>query len=239
MVARPRALPRFQALIEVAMTNTAGKRAWSNSPNLRIVPKKLNYKEMTDEELIIACQQRDEVALKHLLNRHRNTIITMFHKLAPDWKDSSDLVQEVFIRIWRYIGQLKNPHSFKTWLHQIVTNLFYDELRKRPRKYQILSIDEPVSFDNGPERGTRDIIDNSQQPETNLLNSELSDALEKALSSIPAPFRTAAVLRDVEGLSYEEIAQLTDTELGTVKSRISRARLKIQKRLSHYLRDCA
>lgn len=211
----------------------------NNIPKLTVVPNKRNYREMSDAELIVACQQRDEIALRHLLLRHKSTIVTMFHKLAPDWKDSSDLVQEVFIRIWRYIGQLKNPHSFKTWLHQIVTNLFYDELRKRPRQFQILSIDEPLTFDNGPERGTRDIVDNSQHPENNLLNSELSDALEKALMSIPAPFRTAAVLRDVEGLSYEEIAQLTDTELGTVKSRISRARLKIQKRLSHYLKDCA
>jgi RNA polymerase sigma-70 factor (ECF subfamily) len=219
----------------------------SSNPNLsvckrvplRLVQDKRDYTEMSDTELIIAAQQKDEVALRHLLKRNERVLVGMIYRLAPDWKDTSDLMQEAMIRIWRSIDQLRNPCSFKTWLNQIVTNLFYDELRKRPRQFQLVSMDEPISNENGSDTGTRDIADTAPQPESRLLTNELSEALEDAMAGIPEPFRVAAVLRDVEGLSYEEIAQITDTRLGTVKSRIARARLKIQEQMTPYLNDCA
>lgn len=196
-----------------------------------------SYTDLSDPELIFACQRNDEIALRHLLQRHRWTIVHFLHKLVPGFKDYSDLIQETNIRIWRSIYQLKDPRAFKSWLKQIVTNLYYDELRKMPR-FQVVSIDEPVATEDGTAKPIREIADSSQQPESKMLSLELSDVLEKAVSSIPEQFRTAAMLRDVDGLSYEEIAQLTDTELGTVKSRIARARIKIQKRIYSYL-ECA
>lgn len=196
-----------------------------------------SYTDLSDPELIFACQRNDEIALRHLLQRHRWTIVHFLHKLVPGFKDYSDLIQETNIRIWRSIYQLKDPRAFKSWLKQIVTNLYYDELRKMPR-FQIVSIDEPVTAEDGTAKPVREIADSSQQPESKMLSIELSDVLEKAVSSIPEQFRTAAMLRDVDGLSYEEIAHLTDTELGTVKSRIARARNKIQKRIFSYL-ECA
>ncbi len=196
-----------------------------------------SYTDFSDPELIFACQRNDEIALRHLLERHRWTIVHFLHKLVPGFKDYSDLIQETNIRIWRSIYQLKDPRAFKAWLKQIVTNLYYDELRKMPR-FQIVSIDEPLTAEDGSAKPVREIADSSEQPESKMLSLELSDVLEKAVSSIPEQFRTAAMLRDVDGLSYEEIATLTDTELGTVKSRIARARIKIQKCLFSYL-ECA
>lgn len=200
---------------------------------------RVDWRELSNTDLVRFAQQKNEQALNELLRRHKKTIINKLYRLAPDWKDTSDLEQEVQIRIWRFIGQLRNPDSFRTWLNQLVVNVFYDELRKRPRDYQIISLDEPFSGETPEESGTRDVKDSSQQPDDKLLSEELSQVLEKAMSKISKPFRTVAVLRDVEGLSYEEIAQLTGTELGTVKSRIARARMKIQKQILPYLREAA
>lgn len=213
----------------------------ANRPAMYLVQntkQTIDYQQLSDVELIVACQRKDPTALKHLFKRYEFTILGMIRRLAPDWKDTSDLVQEVMIRIWRSIDQLRNPSAFKTWLNQIVTNLFYDELRKRPRNFQIVSIDEPITTADGSDTCTREIADACPLVESKLLMKELAGALSDAMAEIPEQFRTAAVLRDVEGLSYEEIAQLTGTRLGTVKSRIARARLKIQEQLSSYM-DCA
>src|SRR5262250_1136873 len=97
---------------------------------LSVVKSKEYYAKMADAELIVACQQRDEAAFQQLLERYQRTVRGMLYRLAPDWQDTADLSQEVFIRIWWSIDQLRNPYAFKSWLKQIVTNLFYDELRK-------------------------------------------------------------------------------------------------------------
>src|SRR5207253_3800314 len=140
---------------------------------------------------------------------------------------------EVFIRIWRSINNLRNPASFRSWLTQIVTNLFYDELRKRPRRLPTISMDE--SLDDEGDGPTRDIADTTAQPDDIVLNREISEVIRAAMVRLPEQFRTAIVLREVGGLSYEEIAVLTKTEMGTVKSRIARARSKLQELLKPYL----
>jgi RNA polymerase sigma-70 factor (ECF subfamily) len=197
------------------------------------------HNRMTDEELVLACQRQEPGAFDCLLKRHKKTIAGMLHRVAPDWKDTADIAQEADIRIWRSIGQVRNAALFKTWLNKIVTNLFYDELRKLPRKVQFVSLDEPMRIDGGVETAARDIPDPRLQPDDLAVGNELSSLLLQAISKVPEEFRTAVILRDLEGLSYEQIAELTSTELGTVKSRISRARLKIQKRLRRYIKECA
>src|SRR5262249_21516077 len=102
----------------------------TNKTMFHVVEPRKDYAEMSDTELVIACQRQDATALRHLLKRYERTILMMIHRRAPEWVDPSDLVQEVFITIWRSIGQLRNPASFKPWVNQIVTNLFYDELRR-------------------------------------------------------------------------------------------------------------
>ena len=97
----------------------------------------------------------------------------LIYQLAPDWDDTTDLAQEVFIRVWRSINNLRNPASFRSWLTQIVTNLFYDELRKRPRKLPTVSMDDSSTDEDG-ENPTRDIPDSSAMPEEKALNKEVS-----------------------------------------------------------------
>lgn len=191
------------------------------------------YSQKSDRDLVLACQRREPEAFEELVKRHQKTVYTLLYQLAPDWQDTSDLAQEVFIRVWRSINNLRNPAAFRSWLTQIVTNLFYDELRKRPRKLPTVSMDESIGDEE--DGSTRDIPDESAQPDDSLLNKELSEVIRESMMSLPEQFRTAIVLREVEGLSYEEIAVITKTEMGTVKSRIARARLKLQEMLRPYL----
>ncbi len=200
--------------------------------------KRINYPDLSTTELIINAQQNDEQALTTLLVRHRNFISNRFRSLAPDWADQSDMIQEVNIRVWRFIRQLRSPEAFRRWLSRIINMVFYDELRKRPKNIQLQSLDQPVLLGDGEETN-RELEDRRYTPDEELLARELYSTLLDAIENVPAKLRTPEVLRDLEGLPYDAIAQLTRSELGTVKSRIARARLRIQKQIAAYLDECA
>lgn len=197
-----------------------------------------NVAALSDEELISACQRDVPGAIDELFKRNKRLIKGMIHKLAPDLKDTSDLEQEAYIRIWMHIKNLRKAPCFRTWMCRIITNLYYDELRARPKREQIISIDEPVHCDDGSSV-PRDIPDTRPEPIDGVLNDELAGVLTRAMDRIPEKFRTAVVLRDVEGYSYEQIAEMTNAELGTVKSRIARARGKILRHVQPYLKSAA
>lgn len=192
------------------------------------------FADMTDEELVRACQADRLGAMDTLLKRHKSTLTAMVRRRFPELRDLSDVVQEAQIRMWRSIKQLRSPGAFKGWLGQVVTNLCYDELRRKVRNQDIVSLDEQYESDDGSKL-ERLVADTSSQPDTNMQRKELVSALEHALSRIPTEFRQSVLLREVDGLSYEEIAIITNTELGTVKSRISRARTKIHTQMQSYL----
>lgn len=193
----------------------------------------------TDAELVVLTQQKDTAAFEILVRRHQRAVYNLIYQLAPDWNNTSDLTQEVFIRAWKSIHNLRNPRAFRSWLNQIATNLFYDELRRRPKHLNTISMDEGFDSDEHDEGPTRDIADTSALPEENFQRQELINAIQKAMAELPEQFRVAIVLRELQGLSYEEIALLTQSEMGTVKSRIARARTKIQQLLEPYLETAA
>ena len=188
-----------------------------------------------DAELVIACQSGDKEAMECLVRKHQRSVASLLYQLAPDWSDTSDLAQEVFIRVYKGIHSLRNPKTFRSWLNQIVVNLFYDELRRRPRRLPTLSIDAPIESENGESDLVREIPDPSLKPDEKSLVQELDQIVKKAMASLPEQFRTAIVLRELRGLSYEEISEAIGCELGTVKSRIARARGRLQEVLSPYL----
>lgn len=204
------------------------------TPHLTLIEARHHYDIMGDADLVVACQSKNKAAFEALVKRYQRTVYGLLYKLAPDWHDTADLAQEVFIRIWRSIGALRNPHAFRGWLNQLVTNLFYDELRRRPRNATI-SIDESLKQDDG-EDTTRDIADRSSMPDELTQRQELSEAIDSAIQKLPDQFRRVIVLRELEGLSYDEIAMITHSEIGTVKSRIARARAKVQDMLEEYLK---
>ena len=192
--------------------------------------------KLSDYDLILRCQQGsrpDRTTFAELLHRYQLHVDKILYHLAPEWKDRSDLAQEVWIRVYRNIKGLQEPAKFKSWLSRITTNLFFDELRKRKRVIPPLSLDAPLTLDDG----TMDweIASDTPGPEEKLTTQEFYDHLRDAIAQLPEGFRVTIILREIEGLSYEEIAEITQVSLGTVKSRIARARQRLQLQLQKYL----
>ncbi|WP_036487874.1 sigma-70 family RNA polymerase sigma factor [Myxosarcina sp. GI1] len=212
-------LPVSWSRVEVSETN-----------NLVTSAKLSNY------DLIVRCQegsQPDRVAFAELLRRYQSHLNRLFYHLAPDWEERADLVQEVWIRVYRNINRLQEPAKFRGWLSRIATNLFYDELRKRKRVSTPLSLDAPLQMNDGEINW--ELPADTPGPDENLATREFYEHLHLAIAELPETFRTTIVLREIEGLAYEEIAEITNVSLGTVKSRIARARLKLQTVLQNYI----
>lgn len=188
---------------------------------------------MEDCDLIVECQQGNRLAFEALVKRYQKTVFSILYQLAPDWDDIADLVQEVFIRVYRYINNLRNPKTFRAWLNQITVNLFYDELRKKPKRINAISLDKPVG--NNEDDSLREVPDFRPKADEVVLNRELATFIKKSMQELPEQFRVVIVLRELQGLSYEEISAALGCELGTVKSRLARARLRLQSLLRGYL----
>lgn len=198
---------------------------------------KEDLRSLSTEELILLAQDNQMSALEELVSRYQRLVYVTLYQMAPERNDITDLTQEVLLRICRSIKSLRNPKTFKYWLNRIITNLFYDELRKMPRQLKTISMDEPLYDSDEDSAPARDVPDSGDLPDRRALNSELDEKIQQAIHHLPEQFRTIIVLREIQGLSYEEIASLTDTNIGTVKSRLARARLKLQDVLSPYLKD--
>jgi len=198
---------------------------------------KEDLRALSSEELVVEAQTGSMPALEQLASRYQKLVYVTLYQLAPERNDITDLTQEVLLRMCRSIKSLRNPKTFKYWLNRIITNLFYDELRKTPRQLKTISLDEPVYENEEDQSPARDIPDASDMPDKQALNSELDRKIQQAIQNLPEQFRTIIVLREIQGLSYEEIASLTETNIGTVKSRLARARLKLQEVLEPYLKE--
>ncbi|ASC72967.1 ECF RNA polymerase sigma factor SigE [Halomicronema hongdechloris C2206] len=192
--------------------------------------------QLSNSELIERCQAQlrpDRVAFAELLRRYQSHIDRLLYHLAPDWSDRADLAQEVWIRVYRNIRRLNDPRKFKGWLSRIATNLFYDELRKRKRVNPALSLDAPRLLHDGEVEW--ELPTDEPSPVDSLMTQEFYDHLQQSIAELPEVFRTTIVLREIQGLAYEEIADITGVSLGTVKSRIARARQRLQTDLHPYL----
>jgi RNA polymerase sigma-70 factor (ECF subfamily) len=209
--------------------------SWSiiegQKPPLSATPDKLsNY------DLILRCQEGvhpESAVFNELLRRYQSHVDKILYHLAPDWQDRADLAQEVWIRVYRNIKRLNEPVKFRGWLSRIATNLFYDELRKRKRVSHPISLDAPRRVDDG--EIDWDIVSDYPSPDDTLATTEFYERLRLAIADLPEAFRTTIVLREIEGMAYEEISEITGVSLGTVKSRIARARAKLQSVLQNYL----
>ena len=187
-----------------------------------VMDKQFSY---TDEELIARFQEGDEQAYVELVNRFRNRLMSFIYRYVNDMEQAEDIVQDALLKLYTHKHYYKNIAKFSTWIYTIAANLAKTELRKKKsRKVTYLS-------QMGPEE--RDYELPAVEPDTDeLAQSEyIEKKIQAAIQKLPLHFRTVTILRDIQELSYEEISKIVDVPLGTVKSRINRARIQLQKEL--------
>lgn len=190
---------------------------------------------MTLHDLICKAQETDYDAIEELIKREQKNIYMSFAYLGAPEENISDLTQEALFRMSKNIKNLKNPKLFKAWTGQIVTHLFYDSLRKKHRMPEALSIDNYRQNDDESGSCPLDICDTHLKPDEKTMGKEITEIIKEMICALPEKFRIVIILRELRGLSYDEIAKITKTSTGTVKSRISRARSRLQEGLKPFI----
>lgn len=185
----------------------------------------------TDEAQLIERAKRGDLdAFEALIGQHERRAYNLAYRLTGSHEDASDIVQEALIRVYSRLADFRGDSSFLTWLFRIVQNACRDELRRR-RRQSIVYLDQPVEADDG--EVTRQVADLAENgPEDALERLELQHVIQKGIDSLDEHHRMVIILRDVQGFSYGEIAGITGENLGTVKSRINRARKALKDYLS-------
>jgi len=186
-----------------------------------------------DRSLVARCRENDEAAFNEVVTRYKTKVYNYIFRMTGSSEDAEDLTQEVFIRMYTSIDSFRSQSSLSTWLFRIASNLCVDRFRRSKHRTAAYSLDEPV-LDNDVE-STRDVPDLTFEPQRLLENLEMAEQIQLALAQLPEKLRATLILHDVEGLPYEEIAQVVGCPLGTVKSRLFNARLQLRQRLSRYL----
>lgn len=177
---------------------------------------------MDEQEYITAARQGDLAAFNQIILRYQSLAYNLSYRILGNGEAAADATQDAFIKAYRNLAQYRGG-SFKAWLLRIVTNVCYDQLRNIQRRPTNSLEDMVADADH-----TGHLVDRSEQPSEFTLRQELGQLLQQGIDTLPAEQRMVLVLSDVEGLSYEEISQVMDTSLGTVKSRLSRARAKLR-----------
>src|SRR5271157_5373408 len=193
----------------------------------------------TAEAAIVAeLKAGSEDAFEWLIAHYNQPVYSLVYRILDDPSDAADTTQEVFIKVFRGIKNFNADSSLKTWIYRIAVHEASNHRRWWFRhKVQETSI-EPASGEERFTLGMKDqLVDEGKSPLQNVCDEELRARVESELKAISEPYRTAVILRDIEELTYEEIAQVTATSLGTVKSRLVRGREALRKRLERNLAD--
>jgi RNA polymerase sigma-70 factor (ECF subfamily) len=179
---------------------------------------------------LVGESRRDRQEFDALVRRCHRQAYNIAYRLAGNHADAEDLTQEAFLRAYRFFDRYNRQMPFENWLYRIISNVFIDEIRKRPR-IKAHSLDQPLMNGNVESEIRFELPDFTCDPETMMLQMELDEPLQRALNALPLDFRQTVILADVEGLSYEEIAETMGCSLGTVRSRLHRGRKMLRNKL--------
>jgi RNA polymerase sigma-70 factor (ECF subfamily) len=192
----------------------------------------LDLRVSAEDQFLEKLRRGDAMAYERLVAEHSSDVYALLFRLTSDAEEARDLTQETFLRAFQSLDRFRGDASLKTWMYRIAIN----QARNRWRWWKRRRRDATVSLDATDEYGTRPLAatlasQNSPSPEQQTLAREREAQLREALGGLRRSYREAVILRDVEGFSYEEIAQTLQISIGTVKSRISRGRLELRKHL--------
>jgi RNA polymerase sigma-70 factor (ECF subfamily) len=184
-----------------------------------------------DKELVLRVQQGDKSAYDLLVIKYQHRIIQLVNRYVKDPSEAQDVAQEAFIKAYRALGNFRGDSAFYTWLYRIAINTAKNYLVSRSRRYSDYQIDvqDAEQVENAPQLKAMDT------PENLLLNDEIVKVIKAAIEKLPEEMKVAIMLREFEGMSYEDIAQTMECPVGTVRSRIFRAREAIDEKLSPLL----
>ncbi len=178
--------------------------------------------ERSDEELMALFQEGDAGAFTFLVRRYKDDLTNFVFRFVGDRAEAEDLVQETFVRVFRKKGLYTGVAKFSTWLYTIASNLAKTRLRR-------MALWRFVRIGSGGEEGPEfDLPDEETRPDSAADEALREERVQKALDALPVKFREVIILRDIQELSYEEIASITGMAIGTVKSRINRARMQLR-----------
>lgn len=179
---------------------------------------------MEESKLIRRASDGDAASFNALMSLHERRMYAVALRMCGNREDAQDCLQEAMLRVYRAISGFKAQSSFSTWLYRITMNTCLDELRKRKNRPNT-SLDGLLDAGWSP-------VDSGESPERHTLRREVRQSLEEFIQELPEDMRAAVVLRDIQGYAYDEIAEMLDTNVGTIKSRISRGRERLREKIS-------
>jgi RNA polymerase sigma-70 factor (ECF subfamily) len=206
--------------------------------------REISYTDLTtadglssEESLFVSrlCANED-AAYDELVRTYHTGIYHLACRMLSDPAESADVTQDVFVKVFKNIARFRGQCSLKTWIYKVAVSEILNRLRwsRRRFRHQTVSLDdEPVNEQGSP--NPIQVPDRGPDPEVALQNRERGDAIQAALTKLSRQHRSIVVLRDVQGFSYEEISQILGVSIGTVKSRLARARDELKKSLARYL----
>jgi len=185
----------------------------------------------SDEKLVARCLKGDKDAYESLVRKYQQRIFNIIYRITGSDDEVEDIAQEVFLKIFKSLETFREASSFFTWIYRMTVNACFNRIRKRN---PALSLDDPdlVGFVERKKLGEEE---EGQNPEYLMETGELSSAIRRAIDSLPPDYKAVIILRDIEGLSYQEIAEVLERPVGTVMSRLYRARKELKERLAPYL----
>jgi len=194
------------------------------------------FDQVSDEDLMDYCVEGSEAAFKELVRRYKTRIVNLVYRFIRDHQRAEDLAQEVFVRVFLHRERYRKSGKFSTWIFTIAVNLAKNEIRRKVRLKNVLSL-EGLQEIAGPSGFF--LKDDKPGTDRRLERDQLSSIVTKAIEKLPPRYRMALILRDIEGLSYEEIGDILQIPGGTVRSRINRARLMLKEKLKPHVRSGA